>query len=717
MSAHSQSRDPSPSDPQPLTNHVTPDLSDAPTSPGLSTPPHEPNGACPLFLLSLDSPSPILCPGSDVKNSRKREREVSLEPATPHASTLDIDSERPDPKERRTPAKKNRTSDSVLEAPQEQAEDDDKLNGSPPHETKIRQISQGVEDITWQNINKDASPDLQLASNDTNPATEPETNMETVTDAQLQSVELDEVSLPVDTNPQSDDQREVVLPPLMRGENPPILDHTAGLEEDTGAAAGAEHPPDSHGAGAPDPSTESTSLDHSRRTIPDAPRLPSTHRRDSDSDQEKGLKRKLCDRTVSEALVPGDIPGGNDVAAVGPTKRPRDDPEADPNTREKKRPTPPPDENEKQEKTSSTPPADVAPKFGGFMAYASTTSPFSNVSGPRIFGANQPSTSPWTAATATSSGSPSASAFSSGATASFSSFASSSSSPFSSTSASGAKDASSSPASTSPAHKRTGFEAFASSTSPFGSAAKRPKSPPPPPSSVLRSRSPSRHGTPARSVNAFSAYAVGGAQGFTAPTPKRSPPLGEVTSSGEANVVGSSSGHAGNVLDAGKDSGSGEESESGKEEKKGASFKEQLRAGKDREEDDEDEEQKRLNLTEQQVHTGEEEEDTVYQVRGKLFALSEQNQWKERGTGMLRLNVRSEDGGGARLVMRKEAVYTVLLNATLFKGMRCFPAQDPRYIRFSVFEGNTTTHYNLRVSNAKIAEELLDEITAHIPAE
>ena len=49
------------------------------------------------------------------------------------------------------------------------------------------------------------------------------------------------------------------------------------------------------------------------------------------------------------------------------------------------------------------------------------------------------------------------------------------------------------------------------------------------------------------------------------------------------------------------------------------------------------------------VLTGEEEEETVYQVRGKLFVLSSQNQWKERGTGMLRLNVRREDGGGARL--------------------------------------------------------------------
>lgn len=49
------------------------------------------------------------------------------------------------------------------------------------------------------------------------------------------------------------------------------------------------------------------------------------------------------------------------------------------------------------------------------------------------------------------------------------------------------------------------------------------------------------------------------------------------------------------------------------------------------------------------VVTGEEEEETVYQVRGKLFALSEQNQWSEKGTGLMKLNLRRADGGGARL--------------------------------------------------------------------
>lgn len=49
------------------------------------------------------------------------------------------------------------------------------------------------------------------------------------------------------------------------------------------------------------------------------------------------------------------------------------------------------------------------------------------------------------------------------------------------------------------------------------------------------------------------------------------------------------------------------------------------------------------------VITGEEEEETLLQIRGKLYALCPQNQWKERGSGLLKLNVRRADGSGARL--------------------------------------------------------------------
>ena len=50
--------------------------------------------------------------------------------------------------------------------------------------------------------------------------------------------------------------------------------------------------------------------------------------------------------------------------------------------------------------------------------------------------------------------------------------------------------------------------------------------------------------------------------------------------------------------------------------------------------------------------------------------------------------------------MRKEAVYTVLLNAALFKGMKCsYAPQDHRYLRFSAIDGaGAPTHYNLKVS-------------------
>ena len=117
--------------------------------------------------------------------------------------------------------------------------------------------------------------------------------------------------------------------------------------------------------------------------------------------------------------------------------------------------------------------------------------------------------------------------------------------------------------------------------------------------------------------------------------------------------------------------------------------------------------------------TGEEEEYTIHQVRGKLFSL-QGNSWKERGTGVLKLNVKQEDGTGARLciylffsllmrvcffsellsspVMRKDAVYTLLLNVTLFPGMRCTLAQDPRYLRFTAIENGVVTTYNLKVS-------------------
>lgn len=39
----------------------------------------------------------------------------------------------------------------------------------------------------------------------------------------------------------------------------------------------------------------------------------------------------------------------------------------------------------------------------------------------------------------------------------------------------------------------------------------------------------------------------------------------------------------------------------------------------------------------------------MYQTRAKLFMMEAEGAWKERGVGLLKLNRRRQDGGGARL--------------------------------------------------------------------
>lgn len=102
-----------------------------------------------------------------------------------------------------------------------------------------------------------------------------------------------------------------------------------------------------------------------------------------------------------------------------------------------------------------------------------------------------------------------------------------------------------------------------------------------------------RNHSPAR-VNAFTAYATGGAHAFTSAAHRRSgshtPALGE-----ESSEAGPSALNPLNPLGSAADNDSNEDSEG----EKGVSFGERLRAGKD-DDDDQDSEEKKLNLTEQE---------------------------------------------------------------------------------------------------------------------
>ncbi|KAK0489304.1 hypothetical protein IW261DRAFT_1444197 [Armillaria novae-zelandiae] len=567
-------------------------------------------------IRQANSPPPTP-PSPKSRLSRKREREASQEPAATTKAVVDTDTSTRDSREIRTPAKKNRVALSST------AEEDDGIAGSrsnspsptfgsPPQEMKIkvRQISQGVEDLNWRK-----KPYIAISPN-----VGQDSSMEMSVDGD-KSDKHEEVSVSNGSADTKDQQQEHDVP----------------------------------------------HIDEAPVVLPPTP--PSTAGRNSDSDsgeRDKGLKRKFLERGTSQG--PQET-GGSDKIASEPTKRPRDDAGGDDNPRETKRPSPPP------EQSASPLPKSPAPKFGGFGAYAAAKSPFASVKGPNVFGSKKSSGS------STPSTTPSISSSSFG------------------TPVLGESSTASTSAAT-PA-KRSGFEAFASPASPFASLAQNK-------SSVLgggtsklgRSKSPTRRANPAN-ASAFSAYS-GATQGFALPASKRARAGSPAAALLEKNSSES-------ILN-GSDSCAEEDSSDGK----GASFGEKLRAGKDQ--SDEEHEVPKIALTEQEVMTGEEEEETIHQVRGKLFALSDGTAWKERGTGVLKLNVRASDGGGARLLMRKEAVYTVLLNVTLFHGMRCVLAQDPRYVRFSVIQDGVTTHYNLRLANPKIAEELMEEIHANLPS-
>lgn len=49
------------------------------------------------------------------------------------------------------------------------------------------------------------------------------------------------------------------------------------------------------------------------------------------------------------------------------------------------------------------------------------------------------------------------------------------------------------------------------------------------------------------------------------------------------------------------------------------------------------------------VSTGEEDEETIFSNRVKLYVMEGDGAWKERGVGMLKLNVKASDGSSPRL--------------------------------------------------------------------
>lgn len=68
------------------------------------------------------------------------------------------------------------------------------------------------------------------------------------------------------------------------------------------------------------------------------------------------------------------------------------------------------------------------------------------------------------------------------------------------------------------------------------------------------------------------------------------------------------------------------------------------------------------------VSTGEEDEKTLFSGDGIVYVFHENKQWRQRGTGNIKVNV-NEKTGAARIVMRQKGTLRLLMNASLWEAM------------------------------------------------
>ncbi|EFE34878.1 nuclear protein export protein Yrb2, putative [Trichophyton benhamiae CBS 112371] len=140
-----------------------------------------------------------------------------------------------------------------------------------------------------------------------------------------------------------------------------------------------------------------------------------------------------------------------------------------------------------------------------------------------------------------------------------------------------------------------------------------------------------------------------------------------------------------------------------------------------------EEEKEDTRFFKQETETGEEDEETHFSVRGKLFHFTG-SEWKERGIGTFKLNVKKlpesaagdeEEGGAAatkptkrsaRFIMRTDGVFRLILNIPLYKGMKVGDAEgkEPtgKHVQIAGVEDGRTVPLLLRTSNADAAKDL-----------
>ena len=128
-----------------------------------------------------------------------------------------------------------------------------------------------------------------------------------------------------------------------------------------------------------------------------------------------------------------------------------------------------------------------------------------------------------------------------------------------------------------------------------------------------------------------------------------------------------------------------------------------------------------VKLTKQEIKSGEETEESLFQTNIKLYQLTDIKEgWKERGVGTLHLN-KDKNSEKARIIMRSRGLLKVVLNLLLVKGFcikKGFPGSlhGDKFVRvITVDENKLPVQYALRTAKPEIADQLYDLMTEHVP--
>ncbi|CAI4065562.1 hypothetical protein SUVZ_09G1010 [Saccharomyces uvarum] len=131
---------------------------------------------------------------------------------------------------------------------------------------------------------------------------------------------------------------------------------------------------------------------------------------------------------------------------------------------------------------------------------------------------------------------------------------------------------------------------------------------------------------------------------------------------------------------------------------------------------------KPLKLQKQDIKSGEESEECIYQVNAKLYQLSKiEEGWKERGVGVIKVNKSKKDDEKTRIVMRSRGILKVILNIQLVKGFTVQKGftgslQSEKFIRLLALDDNgDPAQYAIKTGKKETTDELYNTIAKSVP--